>query len=249
MISATAPSKLPLAIILTILILGTIASVKSGLSETATNEAAKETLTPTSAPTSTPLPTIVKKPLIDCVGPDDKHAQATQADCDALNAFWKTQTSGSNITPTQSSLQTGTTVNFKSNTNVVPFPTQNTGVGNTSTPTPPSNTSGTITVSTNSVNVTLSRANAQYGLIYGSGFTITSQGATGWQIHYNEGTSGQGFYESSGGINPGSSSTIRSYINANKSNGTYTGSAVVEYNKNGSWQAGPTVSYSITLTD
>ncbi len=106
-----------------------------------------------------------------------------------------------------------------------------------------------ITVDKTSVSVTLDRTGIQTGqLIYGSGFTITSQTATGWEIKYNEATSGQGFYESSGGINPGSSTNIRTYINTNKTNGTYTGSAIVRYEKNGTWYDGPTVSYSIVLT-
>ncbi|QQG40778.1 MAG: hypothetical protein HYV37_00435 [Candidatus Levyibacteriota bacterium] len=109
-------------------------------------------------------------------------------------------------------------------------------------------TSG-ISVDTNSVNVNLARVNAQDGLIYGPGFTITSSGATGWQIKYNQPTQGQGFYESSGGINSGSSATIRTYINTNKPNGIYTGSAIIQYYQYSSWHDGPTVQYTITLTD
>lgn len=112
------------------------------------------------------------------------------------------------------------------------------------------NQSGGITVDKTRVEVYLSRADAQYGLVYGPGFTITSLGAIGWQIHYNEPTQGQGFYDSSGGIIPGSSYDVRTYINTNKSNGVYTGSAVVEYWYNDNiFQKGPTVYYTITLTD
>ena len=75
-----------------------------------------------------------------------------------------------------------------------------------------SDQSGTITVDKTNVSTSLSRINAQSGFIYGDGFTITSQGATGWLIYNNEPTQGQGFYESSGGISPGSSSNIRTYI-------------------------------------
>lgn len=108
---------------------------------------------------------------------------------------------------------------------------------------------GGITVDKTRVEVYLSRADVQYGLVYGPGFTIISQGATGWQIRYSEPTQGQGFYESSGGITPGATAAIRSYININKPNGIYTGSAIVQYYQNNSWQNGPTVYYTITLTD
>jgi len=100
---------------------------------------------------------------------------------------------------------------------------------------------GTLSVDKTSVTVTLDRNNAVGDLVFGSVFTISSQGATGWQIYYNDPTSGQGFYDSSGGINPGSSYEVRTYVNTSKPNGTYTGSAVVEYSKNGNWSAGPTV--------
>lgn len=108
---------------------------------------------------------------------------------------------------------------------------------------------GTIIVDKTSIVETLDKSDAQYGLVYGEGFNITSTGATGWQIHYNEPTQGQGFYDSSGGITPGSSYHVRSYLNASKPVGTYTGSAVVEYYKNGKWLPGPTVTYTLTLTD
>ena len=117
------------------------------------------------------------------------------------------------------------------------------------TPTPtPIPTTG-IKVDKNTVEVTLDKVNAQYGLIYGTGFKITSIDANGWQIKYNEPTSGQGFYESSGGIVPGGIATIRSYINSSKAVGTYTGSATVMYSKNNVWYNGPSVVYKITLID
>ena len=102
----------------------------------------------------------------------------------------------------------------------------------------------------NSVTVTLSKANAQFGTVYGSGFTITSQGATGFSVHKNDAAVGVGFEGLSGGITPGSSSSIKIFINTDKSNGTYAGSATVYYTKNGTdYVAGPTATYSITLTD
>lgn len=101
----------------------------------------------------------------------------------------------------------------------------------------------------NMVEVTLDKANAQYGLIYGDGFKITSFNASGWAIKYNEPTSGQGFNLSSGGISPGDSTDIRSYISVNKSVGVYTGSAIVRYAKDGIWYDGPSITYKITLID
>lgn len=104
-----------------------------------------------------------------------------------------------------------------------------------------------IRVNKSKVNEVLRKVNAQNGLIYGRGFTLTSVDATAWQIKYNEPTQGQGFYESSGGIAPGRSINIRTYINSNKPNGIYNGSAVIKYFSNGSWKDGPTVSYRIIL--
>lgn len=61
--------------------------------------------TPTTSPTATPIPVkrIVPIPsptqaLIDCVGPDGKHLQLSQQDCDNFNSAWK-----STPTPTQQS--------------------------------------------------------------------------------------------------------------------------------------------------
>lgn len=154
-------------------------------------------------------------------------------------------------TPTSKPLATSVSSSTSTKT-VLPIPTGLTNsVVNTLTspsPTISTDTSGTITVSTTSVNVTISRSGST-GSLYGSGFNIISQGATGWSLYNNDGTSGQGFYETSGGITPGGSQNIRTYINSNKTNGVYSGSYLVKYSKNGTWQSGPTVTYSITLTD
>ena len=111
-------------------------------------------------------------------------------------------------------------------------------------------TSGTIKLDKTDVNVTLRRdPNTVSSLVYGPGFTITSEGASGFQIKYNEPTQGQGFDLSSGGMTPNMVVTVRTYINTNKPNGIYSGSAVVQYSKNGVWSDGPTVTYTINLTD
>lgn len=104
-----------------------------------------------------------------------------------------------------------------------------------------------ITVSKIKVNITLHRTDAQYGLVYGKGFSITSLRATGFQIKYNQPTQGQGFYQSSGGMLTGSTVNIQTYINTNKPNGVYTGSAIIQYYYNGVWLNGPTVYYRIKL--
>ncbi len=115
------------------------------------------------------------------------------------------------------------------------------------TPTP---TSSGVTVSTNNVSVTLSRAQAVGGLIYGTGFTLTPINATSFEISPNQLVSGQGFYQSSGGFN-GFPVNIQSYINGNFANGVYTGSVTVKYTQNGSstYINGPIVNYTITLTN
>lgn len=156
--------------------------------------------------------------------------------------------------PTTAAGMTVTSVISPSSPQVQPTATWKPLILSTHTPTPqptsaPAQASGGVSVSTTSVSVTLSKAQQDNGLIYGSGFTITSQGATGFQIKDSVPTQGQGFYETSGGMSNGSSSSVRSYISPNKGNGTYSGSVVVQYQSNGSWTDGPTVSYTITLTD
>jgi hypothetical protein len=105
-----------------------------------------------------------------------------------------------------------------------------------------------ILVNKTSVVVTINRNNIISGFVYGPGFTITSQGATAWQIKYTQPTQGAGFYESAGGIVLDQSTPIRTYITTNLANGRYSGSAVVMYYYNNKWYTGPTVSYTITLT-
>lgn len=199
------------------------------------------TATPTRKPQTTPVPTIT------CTGPDGKQFSSTSAECNKLNSFWTPQntTTGNTSQNSNSTSSNDSSNNTNSTTQAPPTPTPTSADVPTATPTP----NDTLSLSSNSINITLSRANAQYGLIYNNGFTITSQGASSWQIKYNEPTQGQGFYESSGGISTGSSINIRAYINSNKPNGTYTGSATVDYYKNSTWHTGPTVNYSITLTD
>lgn len=217
----------------------------SNIEETSVATLSAETteLAPPASATPSPTPKVksnkTTSPLIECRGPDGKTAKSTQEDCDNLNDFWKKNTPVSQPSTTTNSQQTTNTNSStsQSTSNVTPSPTP------TTVPTEP------ITVSASNISATLSRSSAQNGMIYAPGMTITSNSAHGFQIKYNEGTQGQGFETSSGGMSPGSSTQVRIYINPNKPNGTYAGSAVVEYSKDGSWHAGPTVSYSITLVD
>jgi len=118
-----------------------------------------------------------------------------------------------------------------------------------SLPGTPAFSDGHISVDKVSVSVTLSRSQAQNGYSYGSGIRITSVDATGFQIKYNETTSGQGFDLLSGGMNPGVSVDLKSFIKTSKPDGIYSGSAVLSYYKDGLWYEGPTINYSITLVD
>jgi hypothetical protein len=109
-----------------------------------------------------------------------------------------------------------------------------------------------LTVTPFAANVTLHRSSANpSGLIMGNGLVISDLKAGGYEFKYNEPTQGQGFYQSSGGLVPGHSVQIQTYINSNKPNGTYQGSAILQYynSQTAQWVDGPTVTYSITLTN
>lgn len=56
---------------------------------------------PTPVPTLTPKPPVASSqiPVIDCVGPDGKHARATKQDCDNLWKYWATPTPLPTATP------------------------------------------------------------------------------------------------------------------------------------------------------
>lgn len=200
-------------------------------------------ITPEITPTPTPTiskPKIVKLANIECVGPDGKHFQATKADCDNLNSYWSKNQPSNPSTPSNNPSTNSNPISLASNPTITPIVTP------TPTPVPTG-----ITVSTNSVNVTLSRSNGTGGFVYGTGFTITSIDSRGFGIYNNEPTSGQGFNEASGGLQLGGSFPIHTYIALSKANGTYTSNVTVKYlsSDNSTWISGPTVSYSITLVD
>lgn len=104
-----------------------------------------------------------------------------------------------------------------------------------------------ITVSTTEVDDVIYRDSSTSAYLMGTGFTLSNTDATAFQIKNYEPTQGQGFYLASGGLHPNSDMKIPSYVNANKADGIYKGSVVVQYNKYGTWWDGPTVSYSIDL--
>jgi hypothetical protein len=110
-----------------------------------------------------------------------------------------------------------------------------------------------VTVSPLSVNVTLSRAKATAGtgLVFGNGPVITGVQTSGFEVYDNQPTQGQGFYISSGGITAGQHVNVETYMNLNKPNGTYTGTATLKYDVTSSqqWADGPTLKYTIHLTN
>lgn len=104
-----------------------------------------------------------------------------------------------------------------------------------------------VTVDTTEVAATLNRAFVTgSGLVYGQGFTATSQGVvTGWSLRINDPTQGQGFYP--GGVS-GNATYVQTYVNGNKPDGQYTGSStIIYYDQNGASHTGPTVAYTIDL--
>lgn len=108
-----------------------------------------------------------------------------------------------------------------------------------------------LTVSPKSVSVTLSKAKASGGLVYGKGPVVTGVQSTSFDVYPNQPTQGQGFYISSGGIGAGQSTNIQTYMNTNKPDGVYTGTATLQYYVSAlqKWENGPTLSYTITLTN
>ena len=119
-----------------------------------------------------------------------------------------------------------------------------------------------ITVSTTSVAVTLHRSNPNValmvadhsgyteGMIYGPGLTVTSVRSGAWELRITAGDAGQGFYEASGGLVPGTSTKVHTYMNPVYPNGVYTGSAVLRYyTAKWGWLNGPVIRYTITLAN
>jgi hypothetical protein len=96
-----------------------------------------------------------------------------------------------------------------------------------------------------------SKVNSNSGLIFGQNLYVTALNRlTGFEVVPNQPTQGQGFYTSSGGLAPGQTAALQTYINPNKANGVYSGSDVIKYqNSQQQWLNGPTVNYTINLVN
>lgn len=204
--------------------------------------------TPTPSLTATPTVTLKYKPVVSKVlSPTltEKPIQTTTSTSTNNNS---PNNSNSQNNPQPTMIQSTAIPQTAAPTIIIPTPTTY-QITPTATPTPMfTQSSEGVSVDKTSVTANFSRTNADNGLIYGSGFTITSHGATGFLVWQN--SQGVGFYEASGGLTSNSTQTIRTYINPNKPNGTYTGSAIVKYtDSNNTEHDGSTVNYSITLSD
>jgi hypothetical protein len=162
-----------------------------------------------------------------------------------------TQTKSPSPTPQKSSATSSSNPTSVPQTNVANStqPTSSPAT-RTSTPAATQQNTGTVTVSTNSITQTVNRSQESGGSIKLEGFTLTSQGATAYQVNlvnqssaFN--TSG---VSTSGGTIPGTSRTI--WLNLNSQtipNGTYTQTLLINYTKNGVDYSGPTITYTVTL--
>jgi hypothetical protein len=109
-----------------------------------------------------------------------------------------------------------------------------------------------LTVSNLSTTVTLSKSQASphSGLVLADEPSITALQNSGFEVVYNQPTQGKGFYISSGGIQTGQTVDLQAYISTGEPDGTYTGTAALKYlNSSNQWVDGPTLTYSITLTN
>ncbi|MDQ3239242.1 MAG: carbohydrate binding domain-containing protein [bacterium] len=101
-----------------------------------------------------------------------------------------------------------------------------------------------ISISRNYIEAIFDKAISTGSKIYNPGFTITSKTATIWNIKYTNPVFGVGFEPVNAVTRPGQTSTVRSFVNSNKPNNTYTGNAILEYFSDNKWQTGPTLSYN-----
>jgi len=110
-----------------------------------------------------------------------------------------------------------------------------------------------ITVTHKDITETLSKAKATAGtgLVFGKGPVLTGVQSGQFDVYPNQPTQGQGFYTSSGGIGAGDTVDVQTYMNTNKPDGVYTGSATLQYYVSAlqKWENGPTLTYTITLTN
>lgn len=131
----------------------------------------------------------------------------------------------------------------------------------TPTPTPrptPLPSLAPLTVNPNLVYVTLKKSGAVNGIVYGPGFTVTTNSTPAWSVIYTN----QFLTSSDYGFTPvqgTQTTTVRTFIKANLPNSTlnlngspYRGTATINYYKvgfNGGYLPAATVSYVINLVD
>lgn len=203
---------------------------------------------PSPSPSATVMPTV--KPKINPAPsgtPTPKPSPAVGGANISTSNQTQNQSSNNNIVPNQNNQRPVPTVGPSASPVYAP------PASPSPSPSPSANNTGSLTVDKNSFNVTLSRKEAPIGSgsVYGSGVTLTSQGAKGFFVAENSDSRGFGLFEQTGGMSLGSSVNIRSYIALSKSNGTYSSSATIKwYDSNNQLNDdGPSVSYTITLTD
>jgi len=83
-----------------------------------------------------------------------------------------------------------------------------------------------------------------------NGPILTATHSTGYAFYPNLSSQGAGFRTSSGSLATKQKLTTQLYINRTKANGTYKGTDTLRYQtKSGAWVNGPTINYTITLTN
>lgn len=213
------------------------------------------TSTPTPAPIKTPTPTPL--PIITATPVPTPIRTPTPAPVTATATPIKTPTPTPTRTPTPP--PAGGASSNPTQQPSTPTPTQS----NTATPEPAEDSSNEvsnnfenasitntsdISLSQTSIIETINRNTATGTKAYGTGFAVTSNGASMINIKYLSTVAGVGFEPSNTLITNGQSKTLRSYILISKANATYRGQAIVEYYKDTVWHNGPTIDYELTFT-
>lgn len=206
----------------------------------------------TTTPPITQTPRITSKPSTSTLPKKTQSVSPTKTQSPATQNNQTSQSSNNTQTSNTNNNTSNPTQTVKATTNKTPTPTPTVTYSPTPTATQTAQTNGTIKVSTTSVTQTVSRSQISGGYIALTGFTMTSEGATQFNILNissekavtTNGTSG-------GGIQPGASIGIQMHLHAYRaSNGTFTETQQIYYTKDGSTNLpGPTVTYTVTLTD
>lgn len=137
------------------------------------------------------------------------------------------------------------------NTNSNNNQSANTSTSPSSTPAPIESTAPeAFSVNKTSVTSTIKRNGKTTGMGFGDGITATSNTSYGYSVANDQGQSGVGLESGSTGLLPGQSRNILTFITFDKPNGTYTGTnTITYYDENSKSHTGPTINYTITLTD